>query len=288
MKKVVCATFIVYNFAVLSMEIPDECRLDNCSELSEVVSCRSSCIYDNKEQICNATLVGFGKCENPRKTVPLKITNPLSVAEFFADFYSSVVRPIAVDCLVRHGTIRENAALDKIRQSTIQRVLGYAGSIAVNICSTPISFLNYVSAMTRGTSSTVMSAVPITVSTVQLLCDVYKTAKWFWHRRSPLARYSMYAGHIESLDDLRNLSNEDTVVVNVEKRRVYLKMLKIWGNNADVRNDYHLEGKLQNMHDAGVRLADLNEEDQRLVIQGLDTELGNQRGREALQDIGLL
>ncbi|MBR1733900.1 MAG: hypothetical protein IJ730_00370 [Alphaproteobacteria bacterium] len=145
-----------------------------------------------------------------------------------------------------------------------------------------------MSAMTRGTSSTVMSAVPIAVSTVQLVCDVYKTAKWFWHRRSPLARHSMYLRHIERLDSLRNLSPEDTVVVNVEKRRVYLKMLKIWGNNADVRERYQLERILSNMHDAGVRLADLNEEDQLLIIQGLDTELGNQRGREVLQSSGLL
>lgn len=132
-----------------------------------------------------------------------------------------------------------------------------------------------------------MSVVPITVGTVQVICDICKTGKWLWHRRTLQARYEMYAAHVGKLEALHRLTASQRVVVNAEKKRIYLKMLRLWISNENLRAANPLRGLLQSMAAAGVKQNDLEIAEQAAVISGLDDELGSNGGAQALADAGL-
>lgn len=132
-----------------------------------------------------------------------------------------------------------------------------------------------------------MSAAPIAMGVVQVGSDILKGSGWLWHRRSPQARYQMYTVNVVKLETLNGLTAAQQVVVNMEKKRIYLKMLKLWGNDENLRNTNQLNGLLRNMAAAGVRQGDLEQADLNAVIAGLDAELGNGRGAQALLNAGL-
>lgn len=116
------------------------CNFSNCPEFNESMTCASDCVFGSKRIVCNYTSINFEQCDEVTHVIPARVTNVLSVPEFICDAYLSVIRPAIIDSLVRHGTIRENAALDKILQSRHRRVGGYISIFGRNLLSVPLSF----------------------------------------------------------------------------------------------------------------------------------------------------
>lgn len=133
-----------------------------------------------------------------------------------------------------------------------------------------------------------MSAVPIAVCVAQTVYDALRVGRWLWHRRSLRARYQMYEASVRRFEGRNVLAAAQRVVVNAEKKRLYLKMLKLWGNGGEnLRDANPLQGVLASMAAVRVRQTDLEQADLNAVIGGLDAELGGTGGAQALLDAGL-
>ncbi len=147
--------------------------------------------------------------------------------------------------------------------------------------------------MQERTAKIIASDITIVAGGIPLFCDIVKCCIWVVNRRSPTARYKMYLRYADKLSALgSSLHGAELAVVNAEKRRVYLKMLKIWARNGNLRDaNPLLPDRLQSMKACGLKLDELNELNELdTVIQVLAKQQGvsNEDMEQQLQNDGLL
>lgn len=124
--KLIRIVFVVFASCINAAQSSCMCNFPNCSKFNESMICASDCVFGSERRACNFTSISFKGCGESKRDIPARVTNILSVPELVFDAYLSVVRPSVVNSLIRHGTIRRNAALDKILQSPRRRRVGYA------------------------------------------------------------------------------------------------------------------------------------------------------------------